>query len=176
MDAYTSVPYQSCSTVLKVSRQLSSPPSSFSFLFLLLVLLFLILLLLDSSPDSAICWVRLCSLHRQKIVLSEVCGIGPLGQVGTLPALPSCYLRHGTRKVHHRCVFKLVFLFLFSEYSDGGRPPQGRKKGCSSFPGNSGKRSPHYELGGGEPQPSHLQEDDGNVVKRDVQEDPEVRQ
>uniref|UniRef100_A0A8C0DXF0 NTF2 domain-containing protein n=1 Tax=Balaenoptera musculus TaxID=9771 RepID=A0A8C0DXF0_BALMU len=62
-----------------------------------------------------------------------------------------------------------------SEYSDGGRPPQGRQKGCSSFPGNSGKRSPHYEHGGGEPQPSHLQEDDGNVVKRDVQEDPEVR-
>ncbi|KAM9041181.1 nuclear RNA export factor 2-like [Megaptera novaeangliae] len=60
------------------------------------------------------------------------------------------------------------------EYSDGGRPPQGRKKGCSSFPGNSGKRSPHYEHGGGEPQPSHLQEDDGNVVKRDVQEDPEI--
>ncbi|KAM9041185.1 nuclear RNA export factor 2-like [Megaptera novaeangliae] len=60
------------------------------------------------------------------------------------------------------------------EYSDGGRPPQGRKKGCSSFPGNSGKRSPHYEHGGGEPQPSHLQEDDGNVVKRDVQEDPKI--
>ncbi|KAM9042426.1 nuclear RNA export factor 2-like [Megaptera novaeangliae] len=60
------------------------------------------------------------------------------------------------------------------KYSDGGRPPQGRKKGCSSFPGNSGKRSPHYEHGGGEPQPSHLQEDDGNVVKRDVQEDPEI--
>ncbi|KAM9041184.1 nuclear RNA export factor 2-like [Megaptera novaeangliae] len=60
------------------------------------------------------------------------------------------------------------------EYSDGGRPPQGRNKDCSSFPGNSGKRSPHYEHGGGEPQPSHLQEDDGNVVKRDVQEDPEI--
>nr|XP_030707977.1 nuclear RNA export factor 2-like isoform X1 [Globicephala melas] len=63
----------------------------------------------------------------------------------------------------------------WQEYSDGGRPPQGRKKGWSSFPGNSGERCPHYEHDGCEPQPSHLQEDDGNVVKRDVQEDPEVR-
>ncbi|XP_024611556.1 nuclear RNA export factor 2-like [Neophocaena asiaeorientalis asiaeorientalis] len=62
-----------------------------------------------------------------------------------------------------------------TEYSDGGRPAQGRKKGWSSFPGNSGERSPHYEHDRCEPQPSQLKEDDGKVVKKDVQEDPEVR-
>ncbi|XP_035581531.1 nuclear RNA export factor 2-like isoform X2 [Zalophus californianus] len=61
------------------------------------------------------------------------------------------------------------------EYNDGGNSPQGRKKVWSSFQGNFGKRSPQYEDGGYEPQPSHLQEDDGNVLMRDVQEDPQVR-
>ncbi|XP_060148458.1 nuclear RNA export factor 2-like isoform X4 [Globicephala melas] len=81
------------------------------------------------------------------------------------------------RQQQQKCFYpsKKYGTYKNEEYSDGGRPPQGRKKGWSSFPGNSGERSPRYERDGCEPQPSNLQEDDGNVVKRDVQEDPEVR-
>ncbi|XP_034509450.1 nuclear RNA export factor 2-like isoform X2 [Ailuropoda melanoleuca] len=61
------------------------------------------------------------------------------------------------------------------EYNDGGSSSQGRKKVWSSFRGNFGKRNPPYERGGYERQPSHLQEDDGNVLMRDVQEEPQVR-
>ncbi|XP_058392399.1 nuclear RNA export factor 2-like [Diceros bicornis minor] len=61
------------------------------------------------------------------------------------------------------------------EYNDGGSSPQGRNKNWSSFRGNFGKRNPRYEHGGYEPWPSHRREDDGNVVMRDVQEDPQVR-
>ncbi|KAF0875948.1 NXF2 factor, partial [Crocuta crocuta] len=49
---------------------------------------------------------------------------------------------------------------------------QGRKRVWSSFRGNFGKRSPHYERDGYEPQLSHLQEDDGNVMMRDIQDIP----
>ncbi|CAD7682443.1 unnamed protein product [Nyctereutes procyonoides] len=61
------------------------------------------------------------------------------------------------------------------EYNDGGSSPQGRKKVWSSFQGNFDKRNSHYERGGYEPQPSHLQEDNENVSMGDVQEDPQVR-
>uniref|UniRef100_A0A9L0J2M0 NTF2 domain-containing protein n=1 Tax=Equus asinus TaxID=9793 RepID=A0A9L0J2M0_EQUAS len=43
-----------------------------------------------------------------------------------------------------------------------------------SFRGNFGKRNPR-DHGGYEPWPSHHQEHDGNMVMRDVQEDPQVR-
>uniref|UniRef100_A0A8C0K316 Nuclear RNA export factor 2-like n=1 Tax=Canis lupus dingo TaxID=286419 RepID=A0A8C0K316_CANLU len=56
-----------------------------------------------------------------------------------------------------------------------GSSSQGRKKVWSSFRGNFGKRDPHYEHGGYEPQPSHLQEDDETVSMGNVQEDPQVR-
>uniref|UniRef100_A0A8I3PBF7 Nuclear RNA export factor 2 n=1 Tax=Canis lupus familiaris TaxID=9615 RepID=A0A8I3PBF7_CANLF len=61
------------------------------------------------------------------------------------------------------------------ENNDDGSSSQGRKKVWSSFRGNFGKRDPHYEHGGYEPQPSHLQEDDENVSMGNVQEDPQVR-
>ncbi|KAF3813037.1 hypothetical protein GH733_018980, partial [Mirounga leonina] len=60
-------------------------------------------------------------------------------------------------------------------YNDGGSSPQGRKEVWRSFRGNFGKRNRHYGRGGYEPQPSHFQEDDGNVLMGDVQEDPQVR-
>ncbi|KAF3813042.1 hypothetical protein GH733_018985, partial [Mirounga leonina] len=60
-------------------------------------------------------------------------------------------------------------------YNDGGSSPQGRKEVWRSFGSNFDKRSPQYEHGGYEPQPSHLQEVDGNVLMKDVQEDPQVR-
>uniref|UniRef100_A0A8C0T7N1 Transcription elongation factor A like 6 n=1 Tax=Canis lupus familiaris TaxID=9615 RepID=A0A8C0T7N1_CANLF len=59
--------------------------------------------------------------------------------------------------------------------NDDGSSSQGRKKVWSSFRGNFGKRDPHYEHGGYEPQPSHLQEDDETVSMGNVQEDPQVR-
>ncbi|XP_039080193.1 nuclear RNA export factor 2-like isoform X1 [Hyaena hyaena] len=59
--------------------------------------------------------------------------------------------------------------------NDGGSSHQGRKRVWSSFLGNFGKRSPHYERDGYEPQLSHLQEDDGNVMMRDIQEYTQVR-
>ncbi|XP_038306400.1 nuclear RNA export factor 2-like isoform X6 [Canis lupus familiaris] len=58
--------------------------------------------------------------------------------------------------------------------NDDGSSSQGRKKVWSSFRGNFGKRDPHYEHGGYEPQPSHL-EDDETVSMGNVQEDPQVR-
>ncbi|XP_032255389.1 nuclear RNA export factor 2-like [Phoca vitulina] len=61
------------------------------------------------------------------------------------------------------------------KYNDGGSSPQGRKKFWRSFRGNFSKRNRRYERGGYEPQPSHFQEDDGNVLMGDVQEDPQVR-
>ncbi|XP_032331971.1 nuclear RNA export factor 2 [Camelus ferus] len=61
------------------------------------------------------------------------------------------------------------------EYNNGSSPCQGRNEGWGSFRGNFGRRSPRYERGGCERQPSHLQEDDGNMVMRDVQEDPQGR-
>lgn len=73
------------------------------------------------------------------------------------------------------CLQACIFV-LPSEYNDGGRSPQGRKKSWSSFPGSSGKRNPHYEYDGCEPQPSHLQEDYVKVVMRDVQMDPKARE
>ncbi|KAB1252857.1 Nuclear RNA export factor 2 [Camelus dromedarius] len=61
------------------------------------------------------------------------------------------------------------------EYNNGSSSCQGRNEGWGSFRGNFGRRSPRYERGGCERQPSHLQEDDGNMVMRDVQEDPQGR-
>ncbi|XP_072812074.1 LOW QUALITY PROTEIN: nuclear RNA export factor 2-like [Vicugna pacos] len=61
------------------------------------------------------------------------------------------------------------------KYSYGSSSCQGRNEGWGSFRGNFGRRSPRYERGGCEPQPSHLQEEDGNMVMGDVQEDPQVR-
>ncbi|XP_059014356.1 nuclear RNA export factor 2-like [Mustela lutreola] len=61
------------------------------------------------------------------------------------------------------------------EYNDGDSSPQGRKKIWSSFHGDFFKRNPHYECGGYEPHLSYLQENDGNVLMRNVQEDPKIR-
>uniref|UniRef100_A0A8D0QKL3 NTF2 domain-containing protein n=2 Tax=Sus scrofa TaxID=9823 RepID=A0A8D0QKL3_PIG len=52
---------------------------------------------------------------------------------------------------------------------------QERSEGWSSSPHSLSKRSPRYEHGGYEPQPSGLQEEDGNVMMMDVQEDPKGR-
>ncbi|XP_070459570.1 nuclear RNA export factor 2-like isoform X1 [Equus przewalskii] len=60
------------------------------------------------------------------------------------------------------------------EYNDSGSLPRGRNRNWSSFRGNFGKRNPR-DHGGYEPWPSHHQEHDGNMVMRDVQEDPQVR-
>ncbi|XP_070114794.1 nuclear RNA export factor 2-like [Equus caballus] len=60
------------------------------------------------------------------------------------------------------------------EYNDSGSSPRGRNRNWSSFRGNFGKRNPR-DHGGYEPWPSHHQEHDGNMVMRDVQEDPQVR-
>ncbi|GAB5584767.1 nuclear RNA export factor 2-like [Prionailurus iriomotensis] len=60
--------------------------------------------------------------------------------------------------------------------NDGGNSPQGRQRVWSSLRGNFGKSNPQYEHGGYEPQLSHHQEDDGNVMMRNVQEYPQVRQ
>ncbi|KAK2506559.1 hypothetical protein MC885_005802 [Smutsia gigantea] len=51
------------------------------------------------------------------------------------------------------------------ERNDGGSSPQGRKKDRSSFPGNFGRRDAHYELGRYEPQPSHCQKDEENMMR-----------
>nr|XP_012614245.1 nuclear RNA export factor 2-like isoform X2 [Microcebus murinus] len=61
------------------------------------------------------------------------------------------------------------------EDSNGGSSPQGKENGGNSFQGNFDKENLHYEHGGNEHSPSHLQEDDENVVIRDVHEDPQVR-
>ncbi|VFV46028.1 Hypothetical predicted protein [Lynx pardinus] len=61
------------------------------------------------------------------------------------------------------------------ESNDGGNSPQGRQRVWSSLRGNFGKSNPQYEHGGYEPQLSHHQEDDGNVMMRNVQEYPQVR-
>ncbi|XP_032737709.1 nuclear RNA export factor 2-like [Lontra canadensis] len=61
------------------------------------------------------------------------------------------------------------------KYNDGDSSPQGRKNVWSSLRGNFGRRNPRYERGGYEPQPSHLQEDDGSVLMRDAREDPQIR-
>uniref|UniRef100_A0A8C8ZXQ5 Nuclear RNA export factor 2 n=1 Tax=Prolemur simus TaxID=1328070 RepID=A0A8C8ZXQ5_PROSS len=53
--------------------------------------------------------------------------------------------------------------------------PQEKEKGGGSCQGNFSKENLHYEHGGSEHPPSRLQEDDGNVVMRDVHEDPQVR-
>uniref|UniRef100_A0A667IVS9 NTF2 domain-containing protein n=1 Tax=Lynx canadensis TaxID=61383 RepID=A0A667IVS9_LYNCA len=45
----------------------------------------------------------------------------------------------------------------------------------SSFRGNFGKRNPHDERDGYDPQLSQHQEDDGTVMMRDIQEYPQVR-
>ncbi|XP_058569597.1 nuclear RNA export factor 2-like isoform X2 [Neofelis nebulosa] len=57
----------------------------------------------------------------------------------------------------------------------GGSSHQGRKKVWSSFRGNFGKRNPHDEQDGYEPQLPQCQEDDGTVMMRDIQEYPQVR-
>uniref|UniRef100_A0A8C4LQH5 Nuclear RNA export factor 2 n=1 Tax=Equus asinus TaxID=9793 RepID=A0A8C4LQH5_EQUAS len=64
--------------------------------------------------------------------------------------------------------------FPFPEYNDSGSSPRGRNRNWRSFRGNFGKRNPR-DHGGYEPWPSHHQEHDGNMVMRDVQEDPQVR-
>uniref|UniRef100_A0ABI7YH19 Nuclear RNA export factor 3 n=1 Tax=Felis catus TaxID=9685 RepID=A0ABI7YH19_FELCA len=61
------------------------------------------------------------------------------------------------------------------ESNDGGNSPQGRQRVWSSLRGNFGKSNPQYEHGGYEPQLSHHQEDDGNVMMRNAQEYPQVR-
>ncbi|XP_047571547.1 nuclear RNA export factor 2-like [Lutra lutra] len=61
------------------------------------------------------------------------------------------------------------------KYNDGDSSPQGRKNVWSSLRGNFGRRNPRYERGGYEPQPSHLQEDDGSVLMRDAREDSQIR-
>ena len=73
-------------------------------------------------------------------------------------------------------MFKLVFLFHFSEYRGGDSSPEGRNEGWSSFQDNFDKRSPRYEDNGYETQPSHHRDNDRSVVMRDVQEDPKGRQ
>ncbi|GAB5584771.1 nuclear RNA export factor 2 isoform X1 [Prionailurus iriomotensis] len=56
-----------------------------------------------------------------------------------------------------------------------GSSHQGRKKVWSSFRGNFGKRNPHDERDGYDPQLSQHQEDDETVMMRDIQEYPQVR-
>uniref|UniRef100_A0A8D0MU27 Nuclear RNA export factor Tap RNA-binding domain-containing protein n=1 Tax=Sus scrofa TaxID=9823 RepID=A0A8D0MU27_PIG len=63
----------------------------------------------------------------------------------------------------------------FTDYDDAGSSSQERSEGWSSSPHSLSKRSTRYEHGGYEPQPSGLQEEDGNVMMRDVQEDPKGR-
>uniref|UniRef100_A0A8D1TXA0 NTF2 domain-containing protein n=1 Tax=Sus scrofa TaxID=9823 RepID=A0A8D1TXA0_PIG len=63
----------------------------------------------------------------------------------------------------------------FTDYDDAGSSSQERSEGWSSSPHSLSKRSPRYEHGGYEPQPSGLQEEDGNVMMMDVQEDPKGR-
>lgn len=75
----------------------------------------------------------------------------------------------------HRCVSKLAFLFLVSQDNGGGSSSQRRKRSWSSFRSNFGKRNPNYQHGGYDLQPSHLQEDDGNVDMTDVQKN-QIRQ
>uniref|UniRef100_A0A4X1W4S0 Nuclear RNA export factor 2 n=1 Tax=Sus scrofa TaxID=9823 RepID=A0A4X1W4S0_PIG len=62
-----------------------------------------------------------------------------------------------------------------TDYDDAGSSSQERSEGWSSSPHSLSKRSPRYEHGGYEPQPSGLQEEDGNVMMMDVQEDPKGR-
>lgn len=64
----------------------------------------------------------------------------------------------------------------FTDYDDAGSSSQERSEGWSSSPHSLSKRSPRYEHGGYEPQPSGLQEEDGNVMMMDVQEDPKGRE
>ena len=73
-------------------------------------------------------------------------------------------------------MFKLVFLFHFSEYRGGDSSPEGRNKGWSSFQDDFDKRSPRYEDNGYETQPSHHCDDDGSMVMRNVHEGPKKRQ
>ncbi|XP_042830173.1 nuclear RNA export factor 2 isoform X3 [Panthera tigris] len=61
------------------------------------------------------------------------------------------------------------------KHNGGGSSHEGRKKVWSSFRGNFGKRNPHDEQDGCEPQLSQCQEDDGTVMMRDIQEYPQVR-
>ncbi|KAM7045541.1 nuclear RNA export factor 2-like [Molossus nigricans] len=53
--------------------------------------------------------------------------------------------------------------------------PFRKNESWDSFP-NFNKGKLHYEYGGYEPQPFHLQEDDGDEAIRDSQKDPQVRQ
>ncbi|XP_030161491.1 nuclear RNA export factor 2-like isoform X1 [Lynx canadensis] len=81
------------------------------------------------------------------------------------------------RQQQQKCVLPLKKCETYrnEESNDGGNSPQGRQRVWSSLRGNFGKSNPQYEHGGYEPQLSHHQEDDGNVMMRNVQEYPQVR-
>ncbi|XP_036082443.1 nuclear RNA export factor 2-like [Rousettus aegyptiacus] len=81
------------------------------------------------------------------------------------------------RQRQQKCVLPLKKYGTYRNKEDNNRvsSPQRSKRGWGSFRGNFDKRNPRYQCGGYEPQPYHLQEDDGNEGLRAVQEEPGVR-